>query len=49
MSSLGGDLPDFEDALRKLFTNDWTGLATLIAAWPKDVRDNALVLAREQA
>lgn len=49
MSSMGGDLPNFEDALRKLFTNDWMGLATLIAAWPKDFRDYALVLAREQA
>jgi hypothetical protein len=48
MSTMGGDLPDFEDASRKLFANDWMGLATLIAAWPKDVRDYALALAREQ-
>lgn len=48
MSTMGGDLPDFEDASRKLFANDWMGLATLIAAWPKDIRDYALALAREQ-
>jgi hypothetical protein len=48
MSSIGGDLPDFEDASRKLFASDWMGLATLIATWPKDVRDYALALAREQ-
>lgn len=48
ISSIGGDLPDFEDASRCLFANDWMGFATKIAAWPADVRDYALWLAREQ-
>ena len=49
ISSIGGDLPGFEDATRKLFANDWMGFATLIANWPRDVRDYALRLAREEA
>ena len=49
LSSIGGDLPDFEDASRKLFANDWVGFAKAIAAWPADVRDYALTLAREKA
>ena len=49
ISSIGGDLPDFEEATRKLFANDWMGFATLIANWPSDVRDYALRLAREKA
>ena len=48
LSSIGGDLPDFEEASRKLFANDWMGFATLIADWPEDVRNYALYLAREQ-
>jgi hypothetical protein len=48
VSSIGGDLPNFEDASRKLFANDWMGFATLIATWPTDIRDYALGLAREQ-
>lgn len=48
ISSIGGDLPDFEEASRCLFANDWMGFATKIAAWPNDVRDYALMLAREQ-
>lgn len=47
MSSIGGDLPDFEEASRRLFANDWIGFATVIANWPADVRDFALRLARE--
>lgn len=47
ISSIGGDLPGFEDAARKLFANDWMGFATLIANWPSDLRDYALRLARE--
>ena len=49
VSSIGGDLPDFEEASRKLFANDWMGFATVIANWPADVRDYAIALAREQA
>lgn len=48
MSSIGGDLPDFEEAARRLFANDWMGFATIIARWPADVRNYALHLAREQ-
>lgn len=49
ISSIGGDLPGFEDATRQLFANDWMGFATRIANWPTDVRDYALRLAREEA
>ena len=49
VSSIGGDLPQFEEAARKLFANDWHGFAQIIAAWPDDVAAYALWLAREEA
>jgi len=38
MSTMGGDLPGFEEATRALFAGDADGLAAHIAAWPPDVR-----------
>jgi hypothetical protein len=45
MSGLGGDLPDFEEALRALFAKDGAGFEARLAAWPEDLRDYARMLA----
>jgi hypothetical protein len=38
MSSLAGDRPHYEEALRALYAGDSDRFATLIAEWPKDIR-----------
>jgi len=38
MSSLGGDLPGFEEATRALYAGDGARFRALIAAWPEDLR-----------
>ncbi len=45
MVIMAGNLPGFEEATRALFKGDQTQFATLIAAWPADVRRHALWLA----
>lgn len=45
MSSIGGDLPGFEEASRALFAYDRRRFGELIAGWPPDVRDYAIKLA----
>ena len=44
MSSIAGDLPDFEEASRALFANNIAGLKQLIAKWPRDIREHLLRL-----
>lgn len=39
MTTLGGDLPGYEDATRALFARDPGQFEQLIAGWPTDVRD----------
>lgn len=39
MRTLAGDLPGFEEAARRLFADDRTGLVSQIAPWPADVVD----------
>ncbi|WJT00807.1 DUF2239 family protein [Novosphingobium humi] len=46
MSALAGDYPGFEGASRALFAHDLAALEEAMAAWPADVRDYALHLAR---
>jgi hypothetical protein len=46
MSALAGDYPGFEEASRALFANDLPALNEVTEAWPKDVRDHVLQLAR---
>jgi len=46
MSAMAGDKPHYEDAIRALFANDPTHFEKLIAAWPADVRDHTLTLAK---
>ncbi len=45
MSSMAGDLPEFEEASRALFAYDRRRFGDLIAAWPPDIRDYAIKLA----
>lgn len=45
MSSLGGNLPSFEEAARALFARDLPELEKRLAGWPVDVRDHVLRLA----
>jgi hypothetical protein len=39
MTTLGGDLPGYEEATRALFANDRTRFDLLTAAWPTDIGD----------
>ncbi|MDB5445608.1 MAG: hypothetical protein JWQ97_925 [Phenylobacterium sp.] len=45
MSSMAGDLPGYEEAIRALFAEDRERVAWHTAKWPADVRDHALKLA----
>lgn len=45
MSSMGGNLPGFEEATRALYADDRAGFTRQVAAWPADVRDYAMALA----
>lgn len=46
MNAVGGDLPGYEEALRALYAPDAARFATLVADWPKDVREHVLRFAR---
>ena len=37
MTTLAGNLPGYEEAVRALFAGDQARLATLVPAWPKDI------------
>ncbi|WP_433996433.1 DUF2239 family protein [Bradyrhizobium iriomotense] len=45
MSTMAGDLPQFEEASRALFADDRRRFAGLIADWPTDIRDHIVKLA----
>ncbi len=45
MTSLGGNRPHYEDALRALYASDREGFERCIRRWPKDVRAFATKLA----
>jgi hypothetical protein len=45
MSTMAGDRPHFEEAIRALFANDRDRFERLIAEWPADIRDHAASLA----
>ena len=47
LTAIGGDLPDYEEALRALFAGDRAAFAGHVAAWPVDVREHADRLARD--
>ncbi|MFN5486634.1 MAG: DUF2239 family protein [Bradyrhizobium sp.] len=45
MTTMGGNRPHYEEAIRALFAHDRRRFATLIADWPADIRDHAISLA----
>lgn len=45
MTTMGGNRPHYEDAIRALFAHDRRHFATLIADWPADIRDHVIALA----
>lgn len=45
LSSIAGDLPNYEEALRNLYAGDADGFASQIADWPADIRGYAHQLA----
>jgi len=45
MTTLAGNRPGFEEAMRALFAGDRDGFADRIASWPADIRDHAATLA----
>lgn len=45
MSTMAGDLPQFEEASRALFADDRRRFTGLIAEWPADIRDHIVKLA----
>lgn len=49
ISAMAGDAPGFEEASRALFAGNDQGFKASIVAWPKDVREHALVLASAAA
>ena len=46
MSAMAGNLPGFEEAARALFAGNGTRFEQEMAAWPPDLRDYTLKLAR---
>jgi hypothetical protein len=45
MSTMAGNLPNFEEASRALFADDRRHFTALIAPWPGDIRDHIVTLA----
>lgn len=45
MTTMAGNRPNYEDAIRALFAHDRRRFATLVADWPADIRDHAIRLA----
>ncbi len=46
MTVMGGDLPNYEEALRALYANDAKKFGKLLQDWPKDIREHASKLAQ---
>ncbi|KYG67370.1 hypothetical protein AZI86_10270 [Bdellovibrio bacteriovorus] len=46
MTVMAGDLPDYEEALRALYAGDAKKFEKLITAWPKDIQDHTMMLAK---
>jgi hypothetical protein len=47
MSAMAGNAANFEEAARALFAGDRARFATMVAAWPPDIRDHASRLAAD--
>ncbi len=49
MSAMAGNLPDFEEATRALFTANQERLHELIRTWPEDIQEHLIRLLQEGA
>jgi hypothetical protein len=49
LTSMAGDRPNYEEASRALYAGETKRFESLVARWPKDVREYAVALAREAA
>ena len=49
MTTMAGNLPGYEEAIRALFAGDDAGFAAQIANWPPDIRGHAAKLAASAA
>ena len=47
MTVMAGDAPGYEEALRALYAQERDRFITLVAAWPKDIRDHIRELSKE--
>ena len=45
MTTMAGDQPGYEEAIRALFAGDLERLRQFVAKWPRDVRNHVLALA----
>lgn len=48
MVALAGNLPKFEDASRALFAGELDRMATIVKAWPADIKDYVIRLAKPE-
>lgn len=46
MTVMAGDLPQYEDALRALYAGEAKKFEKMISAWPKDIQEHSLHLAK---
>lgn len=49
MTTMAGDRPGYEDAVRALFAGDERALEMATAWWPRDIRAHAMILSRVEA
>ncbi|HRO66836.1 MAG TPA: DUF2239 family protein [Pseudobdellovibrionaceae bacterium] len=47
MTTMAGDLPDYEEALRALYGGDVKSFKDRVSAWPKDIQEHAWYLAKD--
>ena len=47
LAAIAGNAAGYEEATRALFAGDRARFEALVAAWPDDIRDHALALARD--
>lgn len=46
MTVMAGDLPQYEEALRALYAGEAKKFEKMISAWPKDIQEHSLLLAK---
>lgn len=49
LTAMAGDRPGYEEATRALFAGDQSRFESIVARWPKDIRDYAIARSRDAA